>query len=102
MQEAKIKVNEIVVRGKEEFKSLLTKIDSEISKKADDAKLTESKKKLEETQTKTLKRLENAQGKFEALMESEKKLKNSISQLLIKKVEENSTNPAIKNIFESK
>lgn len=73
-----------------------------MTKTVQDTRISNSKKRVDDYYHKTVKNLDNVSGKFEALKESENKLKDIISKLLTKKIEENSNNPYIKSIIESK
>ena len=73
-----------------------------MTKTVQDTRISNSKKRVDDYYLKTVKNLDNVSGKFEALKESENKLKDLISKLLTKKIEENSNNPYIKSIIESK
>ena len=73
-----------------------------MTKTVQDTRISNSKKRVDDYYLKTVKNLDNVSGKFEALKESENKLKDMISKLLTKKIEENSNNPYIKSIIESK
>lgn len=73
-----------------------------MAKTVQDTRISSSKKRVDDYYLKTVKNLDNVSGKFEALKESENKLKDIISKLLTKKIEENSNNPYIKSIIESK
>jgi len=73
-----------------------------LTKTVQDTRISNSKKRVDDYYLKTVKNLDNVSGKFEALKESENKLKDIISNLLTKKIEENSNNPYIKSIIESK
>ncbi len=73
-----------------------------MTKTVQDTRISNSKKRVDDYYLKTVKNLDNVSGKFEALKESENKLKDIISKLLTKKIEENSNNPYIKSIIESK
>ena len=73
-----------------------------MTKTVQDTRISNSKKRVDDYYLKTVKNLDNVSGKFEALKESENKLKDIISNLLTKKIEENSNNPYIKSIIESK
>lgn len=73
-----------------------------MTKTVQDTRISISKKRVDDYYLKTVKNLDNVSGKFEALKESENKLKDMISKLLTKKIEENSNNPYIKSIIESK
>ena len=73
-----------------------------MTKTVKDTRISNSKKRVDDYYLKTVKNLDNVSGKFEALKESENKLKDIISNLLTKKIEENSNNPYIKSIIESK
>jgi hypothetical protein len=73
-----------------------------LTKTVQDTRISNSKKRVDDYYLKTVKNLDNVSGKFEALKESENKLKDIISKLLTKKIEENSNNPYIKSIIESK
>jgi len=73
-----------------------------LTKTVKDTRISNSKKRVDDYYLKTVKNLDNVSGKFEALKESENKLKDIISNLLTKKIEENSNNPYIKSIIESK
>lgn len=73
-----------------------------MTKTVQDTRISISKKRVDDYYLKTVKNLDNVSGKFEALKESENKLKDMISKLLTKKIEENSNNSYIKSIIESK
>jgi hypothetical protein len=97
-----VKIQDVIRRGKEEYRNIITQIDTELTKTVQDTRISTSKKKVDEYYLKALKNLENVSGKFEALKDSENKLKDMISKLLTKKIEEGSNNPFIKLVIESK
>jgi hypothetical protein len=73
-----------------------------LTKTVQDTRISISKKKVDDSYLKTVRSLENVSGKFEALKEGENKLKDMISKLLTRKLEENSNNPSIKSVIGSK
>ena len=73
-----------------------------MNKTVQDTRISISKKRVDDYSLKIVKKLDIVSGKFEALKESENKFKDMISNLLTRKIEENSNNTYIKSIVESK
>ena len=104
IEEAKLKIEEIIERGKEEFNNFLIKVNDQASKMVDNRNSNQTdqlRKKIEENKNQRIKELELLRNKVDSFIERERSSAQLAFKIIDKIVLSESFNPMLTKLEES-